>query len=130
MKYQAQEFNDGLREKINAAEADAQKLCEVLEANYKGLFSERKMEFDIAFDLEGDEIFAPPYSSSIAIGMFSEEDEVIHIIRIWECERSFFGLPVSMQIPGSKVTGVFMEETFEEIQEELMEVIQEFLLEE
>ncbi|QGQ45920.1 hypothetical protein [Metabacillus sediminilitoris] len=87
------------------------------------------MGFDAGFDKVGDDPFKPGYSSSISLGISDNQGELIdfHSIKIWECERSILGLPISKNILGSKIKGALLDETLEEVKQELKEYIEEVL---
>nr|WP_263326251.1 hypothetical protein [Neobacillus sp. Marseille-Q6967] len=87
------------------------------------------MDFDAGFDKVGDNPFEPGYSSSFSMGFTEKSGELIdlHIIKIWECERSFLGMSISKNILGSKVYGELLDETLEEVKQELKEYIDEVL---
>ena len=53
---------------------------------------------------------------------------LICIIKIWECDRYFLGLPISKNIPGSKIIGELLDESLVEVKEELKEYIKELLV--
>lgn len=71
----------------------------------------------------------PGYSSSVSIGIADKSGELIdlHIIKIWEYERSLLGMSISKNIPGSKIIGELLDESVEEVKEELKEYIEEVL---
>lgn len=131
MKYQHKDFNVELKEKIKNTEATLKDQIERLLKENKSVFAKKNLDFDVGFDKEGNDPFKPGYSSSVAIGIAERSGELIdlHIIKIWECERSLLGLPISKNIPGSKVIGELLDESVEEIKEELREYIEEVLIE-
>lgn len=130
MKYQQNDFNDELRSKITDMELKLQKHSEQLKSHYEPLFAEKSLEFDAVFDREGSNPFEPGYSSSITLGMFSKETELIHIVWIWQCERFLWGQLISRTFPGSKVSGELLDESYEDILEELHEVTEEYFYDE
>ena len=87
------------------------------------------MDFDAAVNKIGNDPFKPGYSSTVSIGITEKGDELIElrIIKIWECERSFLGMPISKNILGSKINGELLDETLEEVKQELKEYIDEVL---
>lgn len=98
----------------------------------KSVFAKKNFELDADFDKEGDDPFKPGYSSSVTIGVSDKNDKNgelidLHIIKIWQCERTFLGMPISKNIPGSKIIGDLLDESVEEIKGELKEYIEEFL---
>lgn len=131
MKFQQTDFTEELMEKIKNTELTLKDYIERLLSEYKSVFAKKNLDFDAGFDKEGNDPFMPGYSSSVSIGIAEENEELIdlHTIKIWECERSFLGMPISKKIPGSKIIGELLDETFEEIKEELKEYIDEFLAE-
>ncbi|WP_163100703.1 hypothetical protein [Peribacillus alkalitolerans] len=131
MKFKQKDFTDELMGKINKTELTLKSNIERLLTKYKPVFAKKNLDFDARFEKDGKDPFMPGYSSSISIGIADKNEEPIdfHSIKIWECERSFIGIPTSKKIPGSKIIGELLDETFEEIQEELKEYIEEFLAE-
>ena len=135
MKYQQKNFTQELKTKIQEMESALKEHREVVLRENKFIFENRNLEFYADFDLDGSDHFQPGYCSTISIGIsdkFNSGGELInlHIITIWECQRSILGLPISKNIPGNKITGEFLDESLEEIKEELKETIEEFLSEE
>lgn len=87
------------------------------------------MAIDAGYDQHNNDPFMPGYCSSVTIGIADENEELIDllIIKIWECERKIFGIPTSIKIPGSKIMGELLDETFEEIEVELKLYIEGFI---
>jgi hypothetical protein len=132
MKYQQKDFTEDLKTKIKNTEAELKKHIEKLLTENKSVFAKNNLELDADFDREGDDPFKPRYSSSVAIGVSDKTDKNgelfdLHIIKIWECERTLLGMPISKNIPGSKIIGELLDESVEEIEEELKEYIKEYL---
>ncbi|MGG3572779.1 hypothetical protein ABES80_09865 [Bacillus gobiensis] len=129
MKYLQSEFTPDLKEKINRTEEQLRAHLEKLVSEYKSVFTNKNLDFEAGIEIEGSDPFQPGYHSSISIGIADESNELldIHIINIWECERYFLGLPISRNIPGSKIAGEFLDESFEDILMELNEYIEEQL---
>ncbi|MED1603627.1 hypothetical protein [Alkalihalophilus marmarensis] len=130
MIFQEKDFTLDLKEKINSIEIALYKLIEILLDEYKPTFAKKGLEFNAEFDRIGRNPFQPGYTSSISIGISDDEKEELthlHTIKIWECERYFLGVPISKKIPGSKVTGELLDETYEDIELELKAFIVEQL---
>nr|WP_263323155.1 hypothetical protein [Neobacillus sp. Marseille-Q6967] len=129
MKYQQKDFTEELREDIKHTEHVLKEHIERLLSENRSVFAKKNLDFDAGFGKEGDDPFKPRYSSSISIGIADESSELIdlHIIKIWECERTLLGMPISKNVPGSKIIGELLDESVEEIKEELKEYIEEFL---
>ncbi|WKA56631.1 hypothetical protein [Planococcus shixiaomingii] len=135
MKYYQKDFTQKLKRKIQATESALKEHSEILLRENKSIFSVKNLEFDAGLDIDGHNHFEPGYGSAIAIGISDKTEpngELInlHVITIWECQRTLLGLNISKNIPGSKIIGEFLDESLEEIQEELKEYIEEFLGEE
>lgn len=135
MRYEIKELTPELKMKIQEMEFALKKYREIVLSENKFIFENKNLEFYVDFDLDGPDHFQPGYCSAISIGIadkFNSNGELInlHIITIWKCYRSIFGLPISKNIPGSKITGEFLDESLEEVKEELKEYIEEFLSEE
>ncbi|MFE1242879.1 hypothetical protein ACFW35_02015 [Fictibacillus sp. NPDC058756] len=131
MKYYQKDFSAALREEIKKRESEFKNLLERLMIQYKPLFAKKNLNLDASFDQEGDDSFKPGYSSAISLGIADDTGEPIdiHIIKIWNCERTFLGIPTVKKLPGSKITGELLDETYEGITEELNEYISEYLYE-
>ncbi|MEI2472081.1 hypothetical protein V8V75_21335 [Peribacillus frigoritolerans] len=129
MIYQQKDFDEKLQVKIKNIEVALKDYIVKLLSQNKSVFAKKKLDFDAGFDKVGNDSFKPGYSSSIWIGIAVKNDELndVHIIKIWECERSLFGMPISKSIPGSKIIGELLDESVEEIKEELKEYIEEVL---
>lgn len=133
MKYQQKDFTEELKMKIQNTESTLKNHIEKLLNENKPVFAKKNLQFDADFNKEGDDPFKPGYSSSVAIGISNKTDKNrelidLHIIKIWECERILLGMPISKQIPGSKIIGELLDESLEEIKEELKEYIEEVLI--
>lgn len=111
-------------------EMNLQLLVEKLLLEYKLIFEKKNFDFDAGFEREGSNPFTPGYHSSVSIGIADQSGELIdlHIVKIWECERYFLGMPISRNILGSKVIGELLDESLEEVKMELQEYIEEALL--
>ncbi|MEH7236451.1 hypothetical protein [Bacillus sp. JJ1562] len=129
MKYQHTDFSVELKEKIKNTELALKEHIERLLEENKFIFAKKNLDLDAGFDQEGIDPFVPGYSSSISIGIADKSGELIdlHMINIWECERSLLGMPILKNIPGSKIIGELLDESMEEIKEELKEYIEEVL---
>ncbi|MDF2855823.1 MAG: hypothetical protein K0Q87_1674 [Neobacillus sp.] len=130
MKYQQKDFNTELKEIISNTEIALEDHIEKLLRENMSAFAKKNLDFDAGFDKEGNDPFKPGYSSSISIGIADRNGELIdlHIIKIWECERSLLGMPISKNIPGSKVIGELLDESLEEVKKELKEYIREVVI--
>ena len=84
---------------------------------------------DVGLDKEGIDPFIPGYSSSVSIGIIDESGELDHlyIIKIWECGRSFLGISISINIPGSRIIGEILDEALEEVKIGLKEELEDVL---
>ncbi|MFC4712988.1 hypothetical protein [Planococcus dechangensis] len=135
MKYQQKDFTQELKTKIQQLEYALKEHSVTLLRENKSVFDNRNIEFDAGFDIEGSDHFQPGYCSTFSISITDQINPTgellnLHVITIWECQRSLFGLPVSKNIPGSKITGELVDESLKELKEELQEYIEEFLSEE
>lgn len=135
MKYQQKDFTQELKMKIQEMESALKEHSMILLRENKSIFENRNLEFDADFDINGSDHFQPGYCSTISISITNKINPTgellnLHVITIWECQRSLLGLPVSKNIPGSKIIGELVEESLKEIKEELQEYIEEFLSEE
>ncbi|MFC4323209.1 hypothetical protein [Litchfieldia salsa] len=130
MKFQQTDFTEELLEKIKHTEWTLKEYIERLLREYKSIFAKKNLDLDTGFNKEGNDPFMPGYSSSVSIGIAEKHKELIdlHTIKIWECQRSLIGMPISRKIPGSKIFGELLDETFEELEDELKEYMNEFLV--
>lgn len=130
MKYQQKDFNEGLRVKIKRTERVLMDFIERVADQYIPVIEEKDLDFEARFDQEGTNPFTPGYSSSLSVGIAEKGGELIdlHVIKIWVCERSVFGVPISKALPGSKITGELLDESIEEVKEEITEYVREALL--
>ncbi|OOE14544.1 hypothetical protein [Fictibacillus arsenicus] len=129
MKYYQKDFSAALRVEIKKRELELKNLIEKLMIQYKPLLAKNDLNLDASFDQDGEDPFKPGYSSAISLGIADDTGEPIdiHIIKIWNCERSFLGIPTIKKLPGSKITGELLDETYEEITEELNEYFSDYL---
>ncbi|WP_066172576.1 hypothetical protein [Bacillus marinisedimentorum] len=129
MKYQQKQFNTRLRDNIQSTEKKLESRLENVKNAYTSDFVKINLVLDADFDKEGIDPFTPGYRSAISIGISDETEELIdlHVIKIWECDRYFLGMPTSRNLPGSKVAGELIEETPEEVKKEIHEYIKEIL---
>lgn len=135
MKYQQKDFTQELKTKIQQMEYALKEHGVSLLRENKSVFDNRTLEFDAGFDANGSDHFLPGYCSTFSIGITDKINQTgellnVHVITIWECQRSLLGLPVSKNIPGSKIIGELVDESLKELKEELKETIEEFLSEE
>ncbi|MEL3973298.1 hypothetical protein AAEO50_13500 [Rossellomorea oryzaecorticis] len=132
MKYQQRDFDGELKEKIKRTERVLNDNIERFAAEQASVFEKRDLDFEARFDQEGEDRFTPGYSSSLSIGIAEKGGELIdlHVIKIWKCDRSILGMPISKNVPGSKVTGEYLDESIEEVKEELRRYVKESLLNE
>ncbi|WP_110112079.1 hypothetical protein [Bacillus sp. CGMCC 1.16541] len=123
MKFGQKEFTSHLQQAIQEKEKQIEALLERLNNEYEARFNQVHLTFETSFEREGFDPFQPGYSSFISIGISEEGGELIdlHTVPIWVCERSFLGLTVSKNLPGSKVTGELLDESIEEVQVEVYE---------
>ncbi|ANC77555.1 hypothetical protein ABE65_012405 [Fictibacillus phosphorivorans] len=129
MKYDQKEFSEELLKEIRNIETTLKDNIDFLLLKYRPIFNTKNLVFDGEFHIQGDHPFTPQYVSSISIGISEEKEELIdlHTIKIWECYRSFLGMPISKKIPGSKIVGELLDETLEEVKEELVDCITDLL---
>ncbi len=129
MKYQQKQFNPGLRDNIQSTEKKLERLLENVKNAYTSDFAKKRLTLSTAYDEEGTDPFTPGYRSAISIGVSDETEELIdlHVIKIWECDRYFLGMPTSKNLPCSKIAGELIDETPDEVMEEVNEYIKEFL---
>ncbi|MGG0240510.1 hypothetical protein [Bacillus rhizoplanae] len=126
MRYSHKDFSTNLLLKIKEMEHALKEPTELLLEKYKPVFTEKNLDFDIELVIEGKDHFVPEYNSFVVAGI-SEENELLDLytIPIWKCERTFLGLPTLRNIPGCRIVGEFIDESIEQVLEELKEHIEE-----
>ncbi|MED3965159.1 hypothetical protein [Niallia taxi] len=129
MKYPQKEFNSDLRKLIKNKEKVLTIFVKEYVKNNKPILMEEGLLLEAEFVIEGNDPFIPGYNSSISVGISESEGEPldIHIIYIWECNSTFLGVPIGRWIPGSKITGELIDETVEEIEQELTLFLEELV---
>ncbi|PEA52726.1 hypothetical protein CON64_22130 [Bacillus pseudomycoides] len=129
MNYKEKEFTLDLKEKIVNIEQKLRNVSVQLLQNYAPLFIKKDMELFIELEKSKKDTFEIGYKSSILLGVTDAQGDMIdfYTIPIWECNRHFFSLPVSINLPGSKVIGELIDESEKDIQIELRKHLEEFL---
>ncbi|MGP1908388.1 hypothetical protein ACTSEZ_09445 [Metabacillus sp. JX24] len=128
MKVYQKDFSEAFLTNIITIETAMKRLIERLLLENKPVFAEKKLNLNGEFYREGNDPFLPDYRSSVSIGVSEENGELIdlHMIKIWECNRAFLGLTISKNIPGSNISGEFLDESVEEVESELVEYMSDF----
>jgi len=129
MKYTQKQFTPELLNHIKQTEQSLGSLLEKITQPYKNKFQNIALQLESSLDREGTNPFDPGYLSSLSIGIRETGGDLLdlHTIVIWECQRTFLGLPTSKNIPGSKISGELVDETIKEIKAELREYLEEHL---
>ncbi|EEL58549.1 Inosine-uridine preferring nucleoside hydrolase [Bacillus cereus Rock4-18] len=129
MNYKEKEFTLDLKEKIVNIEQKLRNVSVQLLQNYAPLFIKKDIELFIELEKSKKDTFEIGYKSSILLGVTDAQGDMIdfYTIPIWECNRHFFGIPVSINLPGSKVIGELIDESEKDIQIELRKHLEEFL---
>ena len=127
MKYGEAEFNNELKERIIRYEETVREIAEQLPVEHKSALAGKDIKLDASFGRDGKDLFSPGSISFISVGVEDENGQLadLHTIHIWECSRTFLGMPVTKKIPGSKVTGELLDDSAEDIKGELDEFIEE-----
>ncbi|MFC7373473.1 hypothetical protein ACFQPF_17670 [Fictibacillus iocasae] len=131
MKFKQKEFTAELGRRIAEIENTLEDYVSVFLDRYKPLLLEKGFTLEAKLS-KAEDPFTPGCQSEISVGVMDEEGELIdlHTIRIWECTRHFAGLQISFHLPGSKVTGELLDETPDEVKEELTEYVKDWMEEE
>lgn len=129
MKYHQKDFSASLMELITNKELELNDLSKNLLEQYKTVLAQKNFKLDTSFDKEGEDPFKPGYSSYISLGISEKSGDLIdlHTINVWNCERFFLGIPTTKKLPGSRIIGELLDETYEEVKDEFNEFIQEYL---
>lgn len=129
MNYKEKEFTLDLKEKIINIEQKLRNVSVQLLQKYAPLFVKKDMELFIELKKSKKDTFEIGYKSSILLAVTDAQGDMIdfYTIPIWECNRHFFGLLVSINLPGSKVMGELIDESEKDIEIELREHLKEFL---
>lgn len=125
MKYIEKNFNSDLKEKIETYETKLNIVMEKIFTKYQPAFAKKRLIFNASFDKNGNDFFTPGYHSFISIDISDESSEysVVYMITIWECDRYFLGFPVSKNLRGSKIKGMLINESLDDIEKNLYEYI-------
>ncbi|PEB23416.1 hypothetical protein COO05_16865 [Bacillus toyonensis] len=129
MNYKEKEFTLDLKERIINIEQKLINVSVQLLQKYAPLFVKKDMELFIELEKSKKDTFEIGYKSSILLAVTDAQGDMIdfYTIPIWECNRHFFGLLVSINLPGSKVMGELIDESEKDIEIELREHLKEFL---
>lgn len=129
MNYKEKEFTLDLKEKIINIEQKLRNVSVQLLQKYAPLFVKKDMELFIELEKSKKDTFEIGYKSSILLAVTDAQGDMIdfYTIPIWECNRHFFGLLVSINLPGSKVMGELIDESEKDIEIELREHLKGFL---
>ncbi|EOW9530202.1 hypothetical protein ACO11K_004018 [Bacillus cytotoxicus] len=129
MNYKEKEFTLDLKEKIVTIEQKLRNVSVLLLQKYTPLFVKENMELFIEFEKSKKDTFEIGYKSSLLLGVTDAQGDMIdfYTIPIWECNRHFFGLPISINLPGSKIIGGLINESEKDIQIELKKHLEESL---
>lgn len=129
MKYTQKQFTPELLNQIKQSEQSLSSLLEEITQPYKNKFQKKALQLESSLDHDGTNVFEPGYRSSLSIGISDKNGDLLdlHTIVIWECQRTFLGLPTIKNIPGSKISGELLDESIKEIKAELREYLQEWL---
>ncbi|EOV9529252.1 hypothetical protein ACE41A_21700 [Bacillus cytotoxicus] len=129
MNYKEKEFTLDLKEKIVNIEQKLRNVSVQLLQNYTPLFVKKDMELFIELEKNKKDTFEIGYKSSILLEVTDTQGDMIdfYTIPIWKCNRYFLGLPVSINLPGSKIIGELIDESEKDIQIELRKHLEEFL---
>ncbi|MCP2034861.1 hypothetical protein L1279_001848 [Planomicrobium sp. HSC-17F08] len=129
MRFRQKEFNESLKQEIHRKEMELTRYVESWLPRYQGLFLQEYKVLDAGITKEGMDPFEPGYSSALVVSICDDHGELIdlHNIPIWTCERLFLGLPVNQNLPGSRLVGDLLDESLQDIQEELQAYIEDFI---
>lgn len=129
MKYTQKQFTEELYDRIKQTEQSLGSMLEETTQTYKSKFQKKSQQLESSLDQEGTHPFDPGYQSSLSIGISDEKGELLdlHTIVIWECQRTFLGLPTVKNIPGCKINGELLDETINEIKAEWREYLEDLL---
>lgn len=100
MRFQYKDFTPQLKAEIEGIEQELKEQAERLLREHKVPFSKKGLMLEFAFDQQGIDVFQPGYSSSISAGFTDKSGDLIDlkIIKIWECEHSFLGMPIQKKL--------------------------------
>ncbi|MBM6619157.1 hypothetical protein [Bacillus suaedaesalsae] len=129
MKMTQKHFTPELRSKIEHLETELNKLLIELFNKHESNFLNKGLKLEVSLEKEGEDYFEPGYHSSAALGVSEETVDLIdlHVIPIWKCELSLLGIPVSKKVVGSKITGELLDESIQEVKQEINEYLKEML---
>ncbi|MDN7226758.1 hypothetical protein QWY15_05555 [Planococcus sp. N064] len=129
MRFRQKEFNESLKQEIHRKEMELTRYVESWLPRFQGLFLQEYKVLDAGVEKDGTDPFQPGYSSSLVVSICDDHGELIdlHNIPIWTCERLFLGLPVTQNLPGSRLVGDLLDEKLQDIQQELQAYIEDFI---
>ncbi|WP_312471975.1 hypothetical protein [Neobacillus sp.] len=105
MKYLQTDFSSDLNELINTTEHSFYEHSKLLLSEYADLCVKRDRKLTIEVEKYGKDPFMPGYVSIISVIIKREKDKIKIVGPIWKCQRTFFGIQLSKNLPGSKVSG-------------------------
>ncbi|MBX0314874.1 hypothetical protein [Planococcus glaciei] len=129
MRFRQKEFSESLKQEIHRKEMELTRYVESWLPRFQGLFLQEYEVLDAGIEKVGTDPFHPGYSSSLVVSICDDHGELIdlHNIPIWTCERLFLGLPVTQNLPGSRLSGDLLDENLQDIQQELQAYIEDFI---
>lgn len=129
MRFRQKEFNESLKQEIHRKEMEIIRYVESWLPRFQGLFLQEYKVLDAGVEKDGTDPFQPGYRSSLVVSICDDHGELIdlHNIPIWTCERLFLGLPVTQNLPGSRLVGDLLDEDLQDIQQELQAYIEDFI---
>jgi len=128
MNLEQDEFTGTLKGKIIEVERKMGKLCDRLNLKYQEAAAANNLDVKFQMSRKGFDTFSPYYCSDVTLGIARNEMVLeTHRFVIWECQRLLFGMPMKWNIPGSKIVGNFMDESYENVALKLEEHMEEFL---
>ena len=129
MQFRQKEFTESLKQEIHRKEMELTRYVESWIPRFQDLFLQEYEVLDAGIEKVGIDLFQPGYRSSLVVNICDDHGELIdlHNIPIWTCERLFLGLPVTQNLPGSRLSGDLLDENLQDIQEELQAYIEDFI---
>lgn len=110
MKFSQSQFSNEVKKLIESTEEDFVHHCDVLLKEFKPVFAEKKQRIYIEVIKNGTDVFSTDYISFVLIKIepYQKNKSIRIELPIWRCQRSIMGIPIEINIPGSRIKGTLI----------------------
>jgi hypothetical protein len=107
MEYSQSDFSDELNKMIISTEQSFVQHCSFLMNEFEPMFKKKNQRLHLELIKNGINLFTPGYVSLVLVEIepHLEKYKIKIRIPIWKCQRTILGIPVTNNIPYSKITG-------------------------